>query len=207
MNLSISVPPLAALVLQGWRGEPQPVSPTCAEKHDYPAPPDTSFFGSTSISHWRTTCSLCQAQPLGLCTTSLPLTAVRVSLHREWVTEPPTPKPLHGRLPASSINLGSSPPRPWKAASLQTAWVLPGAEPALSIPTSCISTGATPLAISSRGAAKVSCLSALGAMHCLDQFLTETGQRGKKLFPLEQNFLYVQICLPTRVTLITITSV
>lgn len=46
-----TIPPVAALVLQGWRGEPQPMSPTCAEKHDYPAPPDTSFFSSTSISH------------------------------------------------------------------------------------------------------------------------------------------------------------
>lgn len=47
----------------------------------------------------------------------------------------------------------------------------------------------------------------LGAMHCLDQLLMETGQREKKLLPLEQNFLHVQIRLPTRVTLIARTSV
>lgn len=150
MKFPSSIPGVAALVLWGLRGVLLPASPTPTEKHDHSSFTRNWLFQLHIHFTLQNNMFPLPAQPLGLCSSRLPLVVIWVSLHREWVIEPPTCKPLCGSVPASFINHISPPPHPGKAASLQTTWVLLGDEPALSIWTSCISAGTTPLVISRR---------------------------------------------------------
>lgn len=147
------------------------------------------------------------AQPLGLCSSRLPPAVVRVSLHREWVIEPPTCKPLGGSVPASFTNHISPSPHPWQSSlpsdylSAAGGWACP------EHPNKLHRRWHNPACHEPQGPAEVGCLQAPWGLCCLDQLWAEAGQRGKKLLPLEQNFLDLQMHLPTRLTLITITSV
>lgn len=113
-NLPSSVPGVAALVLQGSRAL-LPASPTPTGKHDHPSSTRNQLFWLHIHFTRQNNMFPPPAQPLGLCSARLPLSAVRVSLHREWVIEPPTCKPLRGLVPASIINHGSPPPHHWKS--------------------------------------------------------------------------------------------
>jgi len=115
MNLPSSVPGAAALVLRRSRGPLLPVSPTLTGKHDHPSSTRNQLFRLYIHFTLQNKIFPPPAQPLGLCWARLPLKAVRVSLHREWVIKPPTCKPLRGFMPASCINHSSSPPHPWKS--------------------------------------------------------------------------------------------
>lgn len=114
-NLPSSVLGVAVLVLRGSRGALLPASPTAPGKHDHLSSTKTQLFQLRIHFTLQNKMFPPPAQPLGLCSARLPLTAVRVSLHREWVIEPPTCKALRGSVPASFINHGSPPPHPWKS--------------------------------------------------------------------------------------------
>lgn len=115
MNLPSSVLRVAAVVLWGLRGALLPASPTATGKHDHPGSTRNQLFRLCIHFTLQKNMFPPPAQPLGLCSARLPLMVVRVSLHREWVMEPPTCKALCGSVPASFINHGSPPPHPWKS--------------------------------------------------------------------------------------------